>query len=76
MASENSKALPASDALAFAQTVLTREPRNADALYVAGLAATELGMPGQALGFLQQAVAVSPDDEVIRQALLKVTPRP
>ena len=66
----------ASDALAFAQSVLAREPRNADALYVAGLAAAELGMPAQALGFLQQAVAVSPDDEVIRQALLKVTPRP
>jgi tetratricopeptide (TPR) repeat protein len=63
-----------SDALAFAQTVITREPRNADALFAAGLAATALRAPGQALGFLQQAAALRPNDEEIRRALLRVTP--
>jgi tetratricopeptide (TPR) repeat protein len=63
-----------SDALAFAQTVLAREPRNADALFVAGQAATALRAPGQALGFLQQAAALRPNDEEIRQALLRAMP--
>jgi len=59
------------DALAFAQAVVTREPRNADALFVAGQAATALRAPAQALAFLQQAVALRPDDEEIRRALLR-----
>ena len=62
------------DALAFAQAVVTREPRNADALFIAGQAATALRAPAQALGFLQQAVALRPNDEEIRRALLRVMP--
>ena len=48
MAAEASLRLGRSgDALAFARTVLAREPQNADALLVAGQAAAALGTPGQ-----------------------------
>jgi len=64
----------ANDALAFAQAVVTREPRNADALFVAGQAAIALRAPAQGLAFLQQAVALRPNDEEIRRALLRAMP--
>ena len=64
----------ASDALTLAQTAIAREPRNADAFFVAGQAATSLGTPEQARGSLQQAAALRPDDEAIREALLRLTP--
>ena len=64
----------ASDALTLAQTVIAREPRNADAFFVAGQAADVPRHAEQALGFLQQAAALRPDDEAIREALLRLTP--
>jgi tetratricopeptide (TPR) repeat protein len=62
----------ASDALELARTVMTREPRNVDALFVAGQASMALRAPAQALDFLQQAVALRPSDEEIRQVFLRV----
>ena len=65
----------ASDALAFAQTVLSREPQNADALFVAGQAAAIPRDAGaRRWHSSSKRPSLRPDDEAIRQALRRLTP--
>jgi len=59
-----------SEALALARKVIAREPRNVDALTIAGLASMRQNS-AEAVTFLQQAAALEPRNEEVRQALSK-----
>jgi cytochrome c-type biogenesis protein CcmH/NrfG len=65
-----------SEALAQARQLLARDPRNVDALLVAGRAALALNAPAEAAQFLREAAVIQPDNEEIKQALSKSSPRP
>jgi spermidine synthase len=52
---------------------LARSPQNAEAHYLAGVAAEALGRRAEALGYLQQAVALQPQNRDYRAALGRVT---
>ena len=61
----------AAQALALARAVSEREPRNAGALFVAGLASARLNDPASAVAFLQRASTLEPQNARIRQALTR-----
>ena len=52
------------------------EPRNVEALLVAGLADLALKTPIDAATFLQQAATLEPQNEEVRQALAKALAKP
>ena len=56
-------------ALAQADGVLAREPRNSAALFVAAVATARLDRPDEALVILRQAVALAPDDAEFARSL-------
>ena len=56
-------------ALAQADGVLVREPRNSAALFVAAVATARLDRPDEALVILRQAVALAPDDAEFARSL-------
>ena len=58
-------------ALHLAREAVKREPRNADALYLAGLAAQRLNLPREAVAFLDRAVAANPDNAEFQAARLR-----
>jgi spermidine synthase len=62
-----------SEALARAQQVLAREPRNVEALLVAGLASTGQATEAQAKTFFDRALALQPQSE-IQRAVKKLAP--
>ena len=57
------------EGLALAEQVLAKDPRNVDALYLAGLAWQALDDRGKAVTYLQQASALAPDHEELKRAL-------
>jgi len=56
-------------ALAQADGVLAREPRNSAALFVAAVATARLDRPDEALVILRQAVALAPDNAEFARSL-------
>jgi tetratricopeptide (TPR) repeat protein len=57
------------DGLDLAEKVLAREPRNVDALYLAGLASTALDDRVKGIAYLEQASALAPGNEDLKRAL-------
>ena len=57
------------EAFRLARQVAEREPKNATALFVAGIAAGRLRKPDQALTLIRRAVALEPDNAQFQVAL-------
>ena len=57
------------EAFRLAQQVALREPENATALFVAGIAAGRLRKPDQALTLIRRAVALEPENAQFQVAL-------
>jgi len=55
--------------LRLARRVAEREPKNATALFVAGIAAGRLRKPDEALTLIRRAVAIEPDNAQFQVAL-------
>jgi tetratricopeptide (TPR) repeat protein len=53
----------------LAEHVLAREPANLDALLLAGQASEVLNEPGRAIGFLEKAAEVQPENEYVQRTL-------
>ncbi len=60
-------------ALTMAQRVLTREPQNAEALFLSGLAYEATHARDQALAAIQQAVALQPRNRAYQAALQRIS---
>jgi spermidine synthase len=61
------------EALRLARGVTGREPANAEAFFIAGLAAEALRTPTEAVGFLERAVALAPRNQEYRAALSRAS---
>jgi hypothetical protein len=53
----------------LAEHVIAREPANLDALLLAGKASEVLNEPGRAIGFLEKAAEVQPENEYVQRTL-------
>jgi tetratricopeptide (TPR) repeat protein len=58
-----------SEALKLAERALAREPRNAKAYFLAGLACRRLNTPTRAAAFLEQAFRLDPANAQVRREL-------
>jgi len=62
------------ETLRLARQVAAREPKNATALFVAGIAAGRLRRRDEALTLIRQTVAIEPDDAQFQVALRHLEP--
>ena len=60
-----------SEALRLARIAVAREPRSVAPLVLAGLALSRMNEPVQALGYLQRAAALDPQNTRIRQLVIR-----